>query len=168
MTNYKKLPYTIRAKFTKLDGGTPTGEKWTENLSIMYLPDNFDITTFSETYVTIINSFKNLLSDVAYAYEDQEAVMGAITIGELAAEIAEDPTAGITTDGDTVNFSLNLRMFTNIGDTPTSKIPGYWHGSFDSDTVPLLDTFTRNLVNLSTNTYNEVVISAVIKPLEGV
>lgn len=168
MQNYKNLSYTIRAKFAKTPGGTPTGEKWNENLSLIKLPDNAAPEMFSETYLTIINSFKNLLNESSYAPEDQEAIMGAITLNNISQLIAEDPTAGITTGDDTVNFALTLKMYDQTANKMTGKIAGYWTGNFDSDTVPTLDTFARALTNLSTNIYEDVAITTTLNPLEEV
>lgn len=166
--NYKKLSYTIKARFVKMQGDVPTGEKWNENLSAITLTENANPDAFSETFAAIINSFENLLGSSAYDPYDQQAILNVLELGEIATQIDEDPTYGITTDGDTVNFTLTLRTMNQLAENKTTKIAGYWRGDFDSDTVPLLDTFTRALTGLTTNTYKDVLISATLEPLKEV
>jgi len=162
MISYKNLGYGLKTKFYVLSqSGDPTGESWNENLGTYKLPDGSDGSQFYNYANTIIESFSNLFVEGSYRAGDK-TLSGAVQLDSIMTEIDEDPTAGVDIGSDTVNFSLQVKNITNLAETTTARVPGYWTGNIDSDTAPLLDTFARALTNLSVNTYRETNLVTVI------
>lgn len=148
---------SARFKFPVYDEGTVTGSKnITENLGYV-------VGGTSDTAKIIINSVANLYE--TYTIDATNTKVTYEKALSVYMDEIEEETGSILTPDD-VKWLLTVKSTSQLGDKAENNW-GYLKGSLTPEKAEMLDSVFRLLWGGSTNTFNDLDLTAIFKPYEG-